>query len=170
MGPYGTALSYIGPQLLKAVPLEEGWITRKNSENFGGLVEYEEEYQPAALRFDMGERSHFINLPMMAEALRQVNAWTPKKIQAYCRELCFDTIEELRENGFQIEHGKWRGHHMFGIRLPKNASMDKLSQKLQENHLHVSVRGTAVRVSPHLYNNEKDVQVLREVLLSLVGD
>lgn len=167
MGPYGTSLGYFGPRLLDGKPLEEGWIVRKNSENFGGLVEYEEEYQPGALRFDMGERSHFINLHMIVEALKQVNAWTPEAIQSYCKKLCSGAIIELRENGFQIEDEEWRGHHMFGIRLPKGLSIDALKEKLSENHLHVSVRGSSVRVSPHLYNDEKDVEVLKSTFLSL---
>ena len=168
MGPYGTALTYFGEQLLNGKPLEEGWIVRKNSENFGGLVEYEDEYQPGALRFDVGERSHFINLPMMAAALVQVNKWTPQNIQNYCKNLCSETIAELQENGFQIEDEQWRGHHMFGIRLPETVGMDRLRQKLTENHIHVSVRGSSVRVSPHLYNNEEDVERLRTALLELV--
>ncbi len=140
MGPYGTALGYFGPRLTDGKPLEEGWIARKNSRNFSGLVEYEEEYQSGAVRFDVGERSNFINMPMMAEALKQVIQWTPKNIQEYCRDLCSEMIGELKENGFRIEDEAWRGHHMFGIRLPKDLSMEMLSKKLAENHLHVSVR------------------------------
>lgn len=168
LGPYGTSIGYFGPRLSDGKPLEEGWIVRKNSENFGGLVEYEEEYQPGALRFDMGERSHFINLPMMAEALKQVNAWTPEVIQSYCKNLCSETVAELREKGFRIEDEEWRGHHMFGIRLPKSVSMDQLKNKLSENHVHVSVRGSSVRVSPHLYNEDSDVDMLKNALLSLL--
>lgn len=169
MGPYGTALGYFGPRLLGGKPLEEGWIVRKNSENFGGLVEYEEEYQPGALRFDVGQRSHFINLPMMREALKQVHKWTPEEIQKYCKTLCSEMIGELREKGFQIEDEDWRGHHMFGIRLPKQISIDELTQKFSENHLHVSVRGSSVRISPHLYNDKKDIEVLRSILLDLLN-
>lgn len=168
MGPYGIALGYVGPRLMEGTPLEEGWIVRKNSENFGGLVEYQEEYQPGALRFDMGERSNFINVPMMAEALKQVNKWTPEKIQAYYKKLCSEIFVELREHEFRIEDEDWRGHHLFGIRLPAKASMDQLSQKLQENNLHVSVRGSAVRVSPHVYNDLKDIEVLRTTLMTFV--
>lgn len=168
MGPYGTALGYFGPRLRDGKPLEEGWIVRKNSENFGGLVEYEEEYKPGALRFDMGQRSHFINLPMIREALKQVNEWTPEEIQIYCQNLCSKTIKKLREDGFYIEDEAWRGHHMFGVRLPAAVSMDELHQKLSENHVYVSVRGSSVRVSPHLYNDEKDIDKLRSVLLSLL--
>lgn len=168
MGPYGSALGYFGPRLLDGIPLEEGWIVRKNSEKFGGLVDYEEEYKPGALRFDMGERSHFINLPMVAAALKQVNEWTPEAIQTYCQNLCSETIPELRENGFQIEDEKWRGHHMFGVRLPNHINMDELNEKLTENRIYVSVRGSSVRVSPHVYNTQRDVNVFRKALLSLV--
>lgn len=167
MGPYGTSLGYFGERLLDGSPLEEGWIVRKNSENFGGLVDYEEEYQPGALRFDMGERSQFINLPMMAEALKQVNSWTPEAIQSYCKNLCYETIRELQENGFRIEDEKWRGHHMFGVRLPNHISMEKLNDKFSEYNIHVSVRGSSVRVAPHVYNDDKNVEIFREALLSL---
>lgn len=167
MGPYGTTLGYFGQRLLDGTPLEEGWIVRKNSEKFGGLVDYEEEYQPGALRFDMGERSQFINLPMMAAALKQVNEWTPEQIQIYCKNLCSDTIRELKDHGFQIEDEHWRGHHMFGVRLPNHISMEKLNDKFSEHRIHVSVRGSSVRVSPHVYNDERNVNLFREALLSL---
>ncbi len=168
MGSYGSALGFFGPRLLDGIPLEEGWIVRKNSEKFGGLVDYEEEYKPGALRFDMGERSNFINLPMVAAALKQVNEWTPEAIQTYCQNLCSETIRKLRDHGFQIEDEQWRGHHMFGVRLPKHISMEKLSEKFTEHHIHVSVRGSSVRVSPHVYNDHRDVDLFREALLSLV--
>jgi selenocysteine lyase/cysteine desulfurase len=96
-----------------------------------------------------------------------VNRWTPEAIQSYCKNLCSKTIRELRENGFRIEDENWRGHHMFGVRLPKYISMEKLSDKFSEHNIHVSVRGSSVRVSPHVYNDEKDVEVFREALLSL---
>jgi selenocysteine lyase/cysteine desulfurase len=100
--------------------------------------------------------------------LKQVNAWTPEVIQSYCKNLCSETVAELREKGFRIEDEEWRGHHMFGIRLPKSVSMDQLKNKLSENHVHVSVRGSSVRVSPHLYNEDSDVDMLKNALLSLL--
>lgn len=168
MGPYGSALGYFGPRLLDGIPLEEGWIVRKNSEKFGELVDYEEEYKPGALRFDMGERSNFINLPMVVAALKQVNKWTPEAIQTYCRDLCSESIQGLREHGFQIEDEQWRGDHMFGVRLPNHISIEKLNETFAKHHIHVSVRGSSVRISPHVYNDKKDVDVFREALFSLV--
>src|SRR5699024_2435975 len=70
MGPYSMALGYFGDRLSGGIPIEEGWLDRKDSEYFADLINYTDEYQPGALRYDMGERSNFILVPMMIEALR----------------------------------------------------------------------------------------------------
>lgn len=167
MGPYAIALGYFGPRLQDGIPLEEGWIVRKNSENFSSLVLYEDDYQPGAQRFDVGERSNFILVPMMIEALKQILEWDPKNIQAYCKELTADLVEELPDLGYQIEDPDWRGRHMFGIRLPKQIPIEKLKQQLDEHNIYVSVRGSAVRISPNVYNDERDITILFEVLKSI---
>ncbi len=167
MGPYAMSLGYFGPQLQDGIPLEEGWIVRKNSEKFSGLVDYEDEYQPGAVRFDMGERSNFILVPMMIEALRQISEWNPIHIQQYCEKLTSELVRELPEYGYQIERENWRGHHMFGIRLPDNVSQQQLQQEFGERNIHVSIRGSAVRISPNVYNTGQDIAILLEVLKDL---
>ena len=92
MGPYGIALGYFGPRLTGGIPLEEGWIVRKNSEDFTSLIDYEEEYQPGAKRYDVGQRSNFITLPMMREALMQVKEWGIENIREYIQDLTGDLI------------------------------------------------------------------------------
>lgn len=170
MGPYAITLGYFGPRLQGGIPLEEGWIVRKNSENFSGLVDYQDNYQPGAQRFDMGERSNFVLVPMMIEALKQILDWGPQNIQAYCEQLTTDLEKGLSEYGYQIEDSAWRAGHMFGIRLPASVSLKKLQHQLDEHNIHVSVRGSAVRIAPNAYNNEKDIAVLYEVLKNVAGD
>ena len=53
MGPYSIALGYFGKRLTDGIPLEEGWIGRRDSENFAELVHYTDHYQPGAIRFDV---------------------------------------------------------------------------------------------------------------------
>jgi selenocysteine lyase/cysteine desulfurase len=167
MGPYAITLGYFGPKLQEGIPLEEGWIARENSEDFSSLVLYNDNYQSGALRFDMGERSNFILVPMMIEALEQIIEWDPRNIQNYCKKLTVDLVQNLPEYGYQIENENWRGHHMFGIRLPEHITHKKLQQKLDENNIYVSVRGSAVRISPNVYNNKKDISILLDVLKNL---
>ncbi|NIT59901.1 MAG: aminotransferase class V-fold PLP-dependent enzyme, partial [Aliifodinibius sp.] len=170
MGPYAITLGYFGPKLQNGIPLEEGWIVRKNSEDFSGLVDYEDDYQPGAQRFDMGERSNFVLVPMMIEALKQILDWGPQNIQTYCEQLTTDLENDLPEYGYQIEDPKWRAGHMFGIRLPASVSLKKLQQQLDQHNIHVSVRGSAVRISPNVYNDQQDIAMLYNVLKDVTSD
>lgn len=167
MGPYSIALGYFGPRLRNGVPLEEGWITRKGSENFSSLIDYQTEYQSGARRFDVGERSNFILVPMMIEALKQILKWGPTNIQSYCSRLTENMVAKLPESGYKIEDADWRSHHMFGIRLPTNVSAEKLKKKCLENNIHLSVRGSSVRIAPNVYNNEHDIERLTEMLTNI---
>ena len=69
LGPYALALTWVGPRFDDGVPLEETWIGRKGSEDFNGLVEYTDEYQPGAGCYDVGERSNFALLPVAVASL-----------------------------------------------------------------------------------------------------
>lgn len=167
MGPYSMTLGYFGPRLQDGIPLEEGWIARENSEDFSSLVLYNDNYQPGALRFDVGERSNFILVPMMIESLKQILEWDPQNIQQYCKELTSDLVQNLPEYGYQIEDPNWRGNHMFGIRLPDHITHEKLQRKLAKHNIYVSVRGSAVRISPNVYNDKEDISILLDVLKNL---
>lgn len=167
MGPYSMTLGYFGPQLQDGIPLEEGWITRKGSEDFSALIDYSEGYQPGAQRFDVGERSNFILVPMMIEALEQILKWKPENIQKYCKNLTADLVQKLPEYGFQIEDPNWRGHHMFGIRLPDHITKERLQQQLDQANIHLSIRGSAIRISPNVYNDKQDIEALLSVLENL---
>ncbi len=167
MGPYSIALGYFGERFTDGIPLEEGWIERKGSEDFAGLVNYTDKYQPGAVRYDVGERSNFILVPMMIKALEQILEWDPVNIQNYCWNLTWELTQRLPEWGYRIEHPDWRTHHLFGIHLPERIKPKQLQQKLTAKNVHVSVRGSALRVSPNVYNDEHDIAELREVLVNI---
>jgi selenocysteine lyase/cysteine desulfurase len=52
---------------------------------------------------------------------------------------------------------------MLGIRFPPE-KIDGIRKKLVENSIYISFRGSSMRIAPHLYNGEGDVQRLLEVL------
>ncbi len=166
MGPYSLGLAYYGEYFDKGRPLEENWINRLDSENFAGLVNYQNEYQPGALRYEVGEHSNFILVPMLLAALKQINQWKPKNIQDYCAKISRKAIEQLRAKDFWVEEERFRGHHLFGIRLPERINKEKLKKRLQKNKISVSFRGEAIRVSPNVYNTEAEMMKLAQVLIA----
>lgn len=166
MGPYSLGVAYYGEHFDGGKPLEENWINRLHSENFAGLVNYATEYQPGALRYEVGEHSNFILLPMLLEAVKQINQWKPKAIQQYCAQITKKPIKLLQEADYWIEDEKYRGHHLFGLRLPADADAEKIKKSLMKNKISVSFRGDAIRVSPNVYNSESDLMKLVRALQS----
>ena len=75
MGPYSMGFAYLGPRFDAGTPLEETWIGRAGSENFKELVNYRDDYQPGAVRYDVGERSNFALTPMAVAAARPLHAY-----------------------------------------------------------------------------------------------
>ncbi len=167
LGAYSLGLAYYGDYFATGNPVEENWINRLNSEDFSGLVNYQPNYQPGALRYEMGEHSNFILVPMLLAAIKQLNKWKPENIQQYCESITSKSIRQLQDSGFWIEDRDYRGHHLFGIRLPNDVSMEKVKLQFQKNKLFVSYRGDAIRVSPNVYSSEADLQKLVSVLKAI---
>lgn len=165
MGPYSIGLAYYGPALDDGVPVEENWINRFESENFANLVNYNDAYQPGALRYEVGEHSNFILVPMMLEAVRVLNSWGVENVKTYCDNLVDVYINQLRDAGFVIEELDHRASNLFGIRLGEGMSMDSIKARLQEANIFVSYRGDSIRVSPNVYNDAADMEKLVEVLV-----
>ena len=166
LGPYSIGLAHYGPRFDDGVPLEETWIARRGSDDFQGLVDYVDEYAPGAVRYDVGERSNFIQVPMMIEALEMILEWQPSRILGYNASLLADLADELREKGWPIEDDVWRTGHMLGIGLPDGMNLEKLHARLERARVFASLRGQSLRVSPHVYNDMDDIEALRAVLLS----
>lgn len=164
LGPYSIAVGYFGPRYDGGVPIEENWIARRGSDDFQRLVDYQDEYAPGAIRYDGGERSNFILLPMFIAALRLLLDLTPQRIQQYCQRLIEEPLERIRERGFVLEDEHWRGAHLFGLHAPPHVDLKRLQHTLQARKVAASLRGSALRVSPNVYNSKNDLDALVQVL------
>lgn len=166
LGPYSIGLAYYGERFDHGKPIEESWMNRFNAEDFRSLVQYQPEYKEGSLRYEVGEHSNFIYVPMMIESLKLINKWKPANIQKYCKSITKDPINELRDAGFWIEDEDSRGQHLFGIRLPENMDLDKVIPRFKKNKIFVSFRGNAIRVAVNVYNTKSDIEKLAGLLLS----
>jgi selenocysteine lyase/cysteine desulfurase len=168
LGPYGVGFMYAGEEYREGKPIEHNWINRRGSQDFAGLVSYQDAFQPGARRYDVGERSNFALLPMAAEALRQLLDWGVENVSESIGTLT-DLIEaKARELGIATIPKERRARHMIGLMLGP-AAPDDLALQLTAHNVFVSVRGESVRVSPHLYNTEEDVNRLFDVLQHVAG-
>jgi len=164
LGPYSLAFAYFGPRFDDGVPLEETWIAREGSEDFQRLVEYRDGYASGAVRYDVAERSNFFLMPIAEASLELLLGWGADRVQAYCEDLIRPLLQEAESLGYGIEDARWRASHLFGIRMPPSVELADVRDRLAAREISVSLRGTALRVSPNVYNDEGDVQALLSVL------
>lgn len=170
LGPYSVALGYFGPAFDDGVPLEETWIAREGSRDFGGLVDYRDRYEPGAVRYDVGERSNFILLPMVLQSLKLLLEWTPALVASHTARVSAGILAWAREEGWKVEEDEWRAPHIFGLHLPEGVDGDRVAEALAQAGVVVSRRGGALRVSPHLYNSVEDLAALQDALASVVRE
>ena len=164
MGPYSTALSFIHRDFNDGIPLEESWMTRPNSEQFDRLTNYVEGYKPGAIRFDVGQSSNFILMPMLDQALGQILDWGVENIQEYCHDLATPLINHFIQNGVLLDEENYRAFHLMGLQLPAGTHGEKLMGELQARNVYVSLRGNNIRISINVFNNEADVLELVKAL------
>jgi selenocysteine lyase/cysteine desulfurase len=167
MGPYSLGFLYVAPKHREGQPLELNWIARQGSEDFSTLVSYRDEFQPGARRFDVGERSNFVLVPMAMAALRQLLEWDVAATQETLRELTRRAARGAEALGLEVPAESARAGHLVGLRKRGGYAPDTAS-RLAARNIFVSVRGENLRVSPHLYNTAADVDRLLEALAPLV--
>ncbi|MFN0216249.1 MAG: aminotransferase class V-fold PLP-dependent enzyme [Saprospiraceae bacterium] len=164
LGPYGNTLAYFGDFFNEGTPLEQTWAGRLGSQEFKDLINYQPQYRPGAYRYNMGEFSNFIQLPMVAEGLQHILDWTPEGIQSYAHQLLADPLSQLKNAGFWVEEETHRASHLFGIRPIQGQDLNRIKQALLDENIFVSYRGASIRVSINVWNDKADLDCLVKVL------
>ncbi len=164
LGPYSLGFLYVAEHYRSGTPVEHNWISREGSEDFARLVEYTDAYGPGARRYDVGERSNFVLLPMAIVALRQILTWGVENVSETVGKLTHLIEAEAKNLGIEAVPATRRVKHMIGLGLDPEPPED-LAARLASDNVFVSVRGRSIRVSPHLYNTERDVERLFDSLL-----
>jgi selenocysteine lyase/cysteine desulfurase len=164
LGPYSLGFLYVAPRWQRGRPIEHNWIARKDSEDFAGLVNYSHEFQGGARRFDVGERSNFALMPAAEASLELLSEWTVPRILETLRLRTKAIAERARgEFGITSVPAHRRAGHYLGLRFSGGIPSD-LPMRLAAANVYVSVRGQAMRVTPHLWNTDDDVEKLFAVL------
>lgn len=163
LGPYSLGFMYVNPNYHDGVPLEYNWINRKHSEDFAGLVNYRNDFQTGARRFDVGERSNFALMPMAFAALRQILDWQVPETASTLAGLTEEIAQRATDLDLNVAPTHLRAGHMLGIRFPEGVP-DDLIDRFAQNKIYVSVRGNSIRISPHLYNTKEDIDKLFSTL------
>jgi selenocysteine lyase/cysteine desulfurase len=157
LGPYGRAFVYIAKRHQDGVPLEQTSFGRRNVKAENPVYFSDTRYLPDARRYDMGERDHFISMEMAAVGMEMVASWGAKAIVQRLSALTRHIAESLAAtNAVQILDERFRAPHILSLGfaggMPPN-----LMAALADQQIYVASRLGRMRISPHVYNDEADV-------------
>lgn len=163
-GSYSLSLLYMSDRFKDGIPIEESWMNRVNARKFSNLTDYELEYTPHAGRYNVGQTSNFILMPILKEGLQQLNQWTIPSIQQYCQDLAEPLIAYMDNLGDIANLGQAFAAHLFALRLPTATNWTLLQESLAQNKFFISNRGDYYRVSLNVFNTQEDIQKLIEII------
>jgi selenocysteine lyase/cysteine desulfurase len=167
LAPFSLAYLYVAEEHRDGEPLEENWIARLGAEDFTGLDDYPDEYQPGARRFDMGARTSFNLTPMAIAAIEQLLEWQVPRIAAALEKTTAVLAARAKELGLNPPSRDERAPHILGLYLPE-AVRDRALSALTAANCFVGMRGGALRIAPHLHITREDVDRLMGALASVL--
>jgi selenocysteine lyase/cysteine desulfurase len=155
LGPLGTSYLYVAPEHRDGRPLEENWANRAGAEDFADAAPPARAYRPGARRFDAGQRSNFVLVPMAMAGLEQVLDWGVPEIAAALAPVTARIEEHARAIGLEPVPARLRAPHMLGIGLSEG-----MAERWSGGDVHVEMLGSVMRVSPHLHVTDGDLEML----------
>ena len=165
LSPPGAGYLYVKEELIeKFEPPFVGWASVKPEvfETIDFFDIWSLRLSETASRFEVGSSS-FISLVGATEALKMLLDIGIEKIEKRILKLTDHLIEAVKDLGLELqtpEEPQCRsGIVNFKIDKPK-----EVSEKLNDNGIVVSPRAHGIRVSPHFYNTEEEIdKFIREI-------
>jgi selenocysteine lyase/cysteine desulfurase len=157
LGPYGRAFVYVAKRHQEGVPLEQTSFGRRNVKAENPVYFTDTRYLPDARRYDMGERDHFISMEMAAIGMEMMAAWGADAVAQRLGSLTTKIADGLAgANNIQVVEERFRAPNVLSLGFPNGMPSD-LIPKLAESQIFVAARLGRMRVSPHVYNDDADL-------------
>lgn len=156
LGPYGRAFIYVAKRRQNGVPLEQTGGGRKHVVAEDTIYFRDVAYRDDARRYDMGERDYLISMEMASIGMEMMARWGNDAIVGRLSMLTQRLADGLADLGVALPDRKFRAPHVLSIGFP-NGMPDGLPQKLAALHVYAAPRLGRLRLSPHVYNDEEDV-------------
>lgn len=163
LGPYGRAFLYVAKRHQNGVPLEQTSAGRRDVRAENSVYFTDLNYVPDARRFDMGERDYFISMEMASIGMEMLAEWGASAVVQRIAVLTERIAQGVRDLGVSVPDSRLRAPHILSLAF-KGGMPAGLVEGMASEGVYVAPRLGRLRISPHVYNDEADVDRFVEVL------
>ncbi len=167
LSPYGTGFFWASKaRIAEMRPGPAYWAATENSEGFHKLSGEDIKLTKEARRWDAPETSSFLNLAPMQASLEFLQRIGVNTVWEHNRALIAQIVERLPLDRCVLASpadSDARGPYVC-VAARIAAHTPELYEKLRAAGVIISLREGALRIAPHLYNTERDVDRLIKVL------
>ncbi len=159
LAPEGVGFLYLSDRARARVePTLVGWISVRQHENFN---DFEQDFKPDALAWETGTFASSL-FYAVEECLKIFDQFGVEVINRYLLELTDFLCESLDQTKYKIISSRRAGEKspIVCIESRAGASANRLAKDLLAEKIVVIARGQRVRISPHFYNNRRDIEKL----------
>jgi len=167
LGPYGTGFFWVHRKSMEKLrPGPSYWAALEGASKFHSLPLDKISVVPGSRRWDAAETANFTNLAALQASLEFIQSVGIDTIYNHTQQLVSQIIERLPRDTCVLASpadAANRGSYIcVAARKPERTK--EFYEKLQKAQVMVSLRESALRISPHLYNTERDIAKLISVL------
>jgi selenocysteine lyase/cysteine desulfurase len=156
LGPYGRAFLYVARRHQDGIPLEQTASGRRNVRAENDVYFSDLNYVADARRFDMGERDHFVSLEMASIGMEMMADWGAAAVTQRLQMLTDRIADGVRGIGVTVPERRVRAPHILSLSFA-DGNLAGLVKTLASEGIYVAPRLGRMRISPHVFNDEADV-------------
>jgi len=168
LGPFGTGFFWAKPELMANMrPGPFYWMAAKGMEsNFASMDFADPKPAPSGKRWDIAETANYFNHAALDASVEFVLQAGPETIAAHSRNLTELLYERLPKDrcvpASPLDPAHRGPYACFAARAPEKTAA--LYDHLRKENIIVSLREGNIRVSPYLFNTERDIDRLISVI------
>jgi selenocysteine lyase/cysteine desulfurase len=167
LGPFGTGFFWAKSEhiaKMRAAPFY--WMAARGADNFSAMAFADPQPSEEARRWDAAETANYYNLAAAKAGLDLVLRIGPQTVADHNHKLIDQLFSRLPPDRFvaasPLDHQQRGPYGCFQARTPEKTK--EFYDRLRAENVIVSLRENKIRVSPYVYNNERDIDRLISVV------
>jgi selenocysteine lyase/cysteine desulfurase len=170
LGPHGRSFLYVAKRHQGGIPLDQTMSGRRDVRAEADTYFADTRYVDNARRYDIGQRDFILSMEMAAIGMEMVAGWGVENIGARLAHLTERLAAGLADlKPLKLTPAAHRTPHILSVRMTSGAIPPTLVKDLAARNVFTCSRIGGLRFSPHVYNDEADIDLCIAALKSRVA-